>query len=183
MRTVRIVLTYPNKFQLHSWITAKRLGRPYSHAAIVSADEEDQSTLVVQASHGMVHAIDLDLFQKTHDFVKVFTIDLTQEQFQKGRSWVKKQLGKKYSFWGMIASTIPFLRKLRVGQDGDKSFICSEFTFRYLEEALGIDIIPTGRGFDDYVCPEVMEGVLTKMEEIQCLMGCNFKGHGPNKGK
>lgn len=182
MKTVRFVLTYPNEFQLHSWITAKRIGRPYSHAAIVMTEDDLNTTSVIQASHGMVHEIDVETFKQDYHFVKVFTIDLTPEQFIKGRIWIKKQLGKKYSFWGMIASTVSIFRKLGIGKDGDKSFICSEFTFRFLEEALGVDIIPTGRGFDDYVCPEVMEGVLVKMEEVQCLMGCNFSGHGP-KGK
>lgn len=181
MRTIRIVLTYPNKFQLHSWITALRLGRPYSHAAIVMTDDETKTSGIVQASHGMVHEMYIETFSSTHHFVKTFTLYLRPEQFVRGRTWMKKQLGKKYSFLGMISATVPLLRFLGLGKDGDKEFICSEFCFRFLEEALGIDIIPTGRGFDDYVDPEVLEGVLVKMEEHQTIMGLNFAGHGPKE--
>lgn len=177
MRTIRIVLTYPNKFQFHSWFTALRLGRHYSHAAIVMNDYETGTAGVIQASHGMVHEMFIETFRETHHFVKIFTIDLNEAQYLRGRTWLKKQLGKKYSIAGMLAATVPFLRKLKFGQDGDKEFICSEFCFRYLEESLGVEIIPTGRGFDDYVCPEVLEGVMVKMEEVQ--RHPLFKQHGP----
>jgi hypothetical protein len=164
MKTVRIALTTPNYFKVTSWITKLRLGRKYCHACVISQDNESGLYDVSQAAHGMVHEMDLDIFKEKNNLVKVYTLTMNDVQFSRGRTWMKKQRGKGYSILGCIASTFRILRKLGLGRDGDREFICSEFAFRYLEVAFGTEIRPAGRGSDDYVCPAVLEGVLAEIE-------------------
>lgn len=167
MKSVRIALTSPNYFKLTSWVTKTRMGTNYCHACVIAQDDRFDIYEVAQAAHGMVHEMDLTIWKEKNDVIKVYYLELSDEQYYRGIKWMKKQRGKGYSEMGAIASTVPFLRALGLGRDGDREFICSEFAFRFLEEAFGKEIIPTGRGFDDYVSPEVLEGVLSKLQETQ----------------
>jgi hypothetical protein len=164
LETVRVALTTKKKWKWNSELIKWRLGTTYSHACVILHDETLDLHDVYQASHGQVHSIDLEVFKEENDLVKVYHFDLDPDQFRRAHTWLKKQRGRKYSVIGAIASTFSFLRKLGLGKDGDREFICSEYAFRFLEVAFGTEIRAQGRKNDDYVDPLILEGVLAEWQ-------------------
>lgn len=171
MKSVRVALTSKKKKSLKSWLIQWRMGVNYSHACVITKDEQYDLYDVYQASYGQVHEVGLDVFKEENNLVKVFYLEMTEEQHHRGMMWLKKQRGRKYSFWGLIACTFQVLRKLKIGRDGDKEFICSEYAFRYLEVCFDVQL---SKKADDYITPSDLENLLSRAEEFQALGRSGF---------
>jgi hypothetical protein len=154
-----------NPFKLTSRIISWRIKRPYSHVAIVFFSPWLGIDLVIQASHGMVHIIPLKQMSRSNIVVKKFDLTMDQDQIARGIKWAVNMCGSGYSEMAAIASTFELMRNMGFGQNGDIEFICSEFSARFLEEALGYDLEHM-RSSEDYIDPALLEDMLTKMVEI-----------------
>ncbi len=164
MNRVSMIFTKSRKMtNLGSKVIAWRIGRPYSHVAIVFYSPWLGLDLVIQASHGMVHVIPFQNMSRDNMVVKKFDLNFTQEQIARGVRWAVQMCGCGYSEAGAIAATFPILRSLGMGMDGDDEFICSEFSARFLEEAIG-QSLEHMRGADDYIDPALLEDLIADLE-------------------
>lgn len=147
-----------NDLKPFSLITRWRLGRPYSHVAIVFHSPWLGMSMVIQASHGMVHIVPLEYMKRDNRVVASYKVPMTQEEIARGVRWAISMCGRGYSELGALACTVPMLRKLGMASDGDKEFICSEFAARFLEEAKGIQL--DHMRDDDHVDPAMIEDLI-----------------------
>jgi hypothetical protein len=161
-RVLTLLFTYPKKAYLPSKIIKARLGTDYSHVCGVVFTGPIGLFDLYEASHGNVHDIDLGEFLKKNKVIKTCRLTVDKEDLYKVIRYLKKQRGKDYSEWGAIASTVPFLRALGLGNNNDQSFMCSEYMARALEQIDAIDY--SGIRCDaDYVDPKSFERALQKM--------------------
>lgn len=153
------LFTTPVNFTLFSWIIKKRIGRDYCHVAIVpEIVDESGFKDVYQAAHGLVHAMESEYFYSLNRVVKTYQVNGTHERLVETLKFLKSNSGKYYSQAGAIACTFGLLRKLKIGFDGNKEFICSEYGMGALEKFLGKDIRPEIA--NDYVDPALFERIL-----------------------
>ena len=158
------LLTEPKEFTFFSWIIKKRIRRNYCHVAVIP-EIIDESGLkdVYQAAHGLVHAMESEYFFDLNKIVKVYQVKGTHEKLIETLKFLKSNSGKSYSQAGAIACTFWILRKLKIGLDGNKQFICSEYGMGALEKFLGKDIRPEMA--NDYVDPALFESILSGLNE------------------
>lgn len=161
---VTFVFTTPKKFSLGSWVIKKRLGTKYSHVAITVHDEFTDTCDTYQAARGFVHCINSLIFLQTHSIVNYWRIELNPIEASRGLKFLKQQTGKQYGVLTALVCTFKTLRKLKIGNDDDKRFICSELALRFLEEAKGLDYSYCKD--DDYVDPFDFENILESYARI-----------------
>lgn len=155
----QLMFTYPRKWRFFSWIISKRLKTNYSHVAIAVYVKPTDQWRVYQASHGSVHCIGKERFFKKNKLVIGKDISLDRNDFFKMIGFLDNQLGVGYSEIGAIASTIPYLRRLRWGVSGDNSFICSELAARAFEVGMNVDF-SLYRKHVDHIDPKTLEDFL-----------------------
>lgn len=114
----------------------------YSHVGIWKDD------LIYQASHGWVNVCYDETFLEENSIIDFYFIpdDLIDFEF------VKKQIGKKYSYLQLVKIAIKYLFGLKLKQNGDKRFICSEFVGKSLRLTW----------VDDYTNPKEVHEFLRK---------------------
>lgn len=153
------MFTTPADFKLPSEIIKWRLGTEYSHVAIATYSKFFDAWEVYQASHGFVHSGQLPNFLKINKVVKQYRFSVTSEENKKVISYLKSKTFLGYSEWGALASTVPCLRSVGMGNDGDAEFICSEYVCRAIEQIRGLDY-SKHRSSADYVDPKIFERIL-----------------------
>lgn len=158
--TIDYLFTYPRRFRLFSWIIKTVLGTKYSHVVTVVSSGPIETYDVYQASNGDCNMIELENFLEGNKIIKTRSIKLSREEYIKTIRFLKLQCGKKYSYIGAVASAFKPFRLLGLGDDGDKTFICSELSLRGLEEGLGVNI----QRHDDWVEPKIFESLLDELE-------------------
>lgn len=159
------IFTSPKKFKLFSWIIKTRIGKPYCHVAIVitpSCEDAGGLTEVYQAAHGLVHSMEMDYFLSINNVIKTCHVIGDRDRLVETIKFLKKNSGKNYSELGAIACTFWILRKLKIGIDGDKEFICSEYGMNALEVFLNMDIRPEIA--NDYITPAQFEAILDSLK-------------------
>lgn len=162
--SVEFLFTYPKKFKIVAWIIKTRIGREYDHVAVRVDTGPIGLYDIYQASHGSVNIIENENFQRENNILKTVKLEGDREAMLRVLRFLKKQTGKTYSVWGAIACTVRPLRMIGLGKDGDKSFICSEYGMRALEEFVGKKLYT---GLDaDYVDPEDFELFLEKFKTL-----------------
>lgn len=149
------LFTYPKKPKFFSWLIKFRLRTKYSHVAISS----NLTNSVYQASHGIVHKLDMVDFLRSNNVIFAKEMPMSSEEINRGLLFLEKQIGKLYSVFGALASTYKILRIFGIGKNGDKRFICSELAHRALEESLQKDL-SHAKINDDYVDPKLFEQIL-----------------------
>ena len=137
-----IIATYPKKFKIAAWLISKIDGCNYSHIAMV----DDTFELVYQASHGFVNVWHIDNFLEENNVVHIF------EWSQFNDTWIRHQLGKKYSIFQLVWIVIYKLTGMKFKSNGDSKFICSEFAGK----GMGITA-------DDYTTPKYIVNYLNRM--------------------
>lgn len=150
------LFTYPKKFRPTSWLIKTVLGTKYSHVVTVVNTGPIETYDVYQASHGDCNLVELENFLAKNHVIKSRSIKLTRDEYIRTIRFLKLQCGKKYSYIGAIASAFKPFRRLGLGNDGDKTFICSEYALRGLEEGLNRNI----QRNDDWVEPKLFEQLL-----------------------
>ena len=171
---IQIIFTYPTYwFRPFAWIIKKRLGTSYSHVAIVAEDPLTQVLEVHQSTAKNVGPMSLEFFRTKNRLIKQRTLELSETEFKKMMTFIRKNQGKGYSEAAAIASTFPLLRSLMIGKDGDHEFICSEFVVRALQSAgERLDFGHLRRAVD-YVDPLVFERILDtlcRVSDDRCLL-------------
>ena len=156
MREVVYLFSDKKKKYFFTSLIKLRIGQKYSHVAMLVEGR------VYQASLGGVNKVTLNDFLKENKIIKSALTSLSDKAYR----YMDKQLGKKYSVLGALASTFWILRKLGLGNNKDKSFICSEYAFRTHEEDHGHAVN------SDYVDPRDLEKLLSN-EGIKIKDGLN----------
>ena len=153
---VKVIFSRPKKWKLFSWLIRKRINKPYSHVAIAVYLKPLEIFDVYEAAYGDVHLIGEQKFKKRNTIVKEYDLFMDRMAFMSSLKYLKLQLEKSYSEMGAIASTFVFLRKLNIGNNNDKSFICSELAAKYLESTGMVNL----KSDADYITPDMFEEIL-----------------------
>jgi hypothetical protein len=161
---IKIIFTYPTKwFRPFAWIIKMRLGTSYSHVALMAKDSFTGIYEVHQATGNNVAPMELSYFLNYAKIIKTVELELSESEFHKMMTFIRTNQGKGYSQAAALASTIPLLRSLMIGKDGDHEFICSEFVVRCLQAAgQRMDFSHLRRSVD-YVDPLVFERILNTL--------------------
>lgn len=155
MRVAKICLSRPKEFKIGAWSIMKYQGqkwrdpRSYSHILVILEDE-DVEEIAYQASHGLVHTCDLEVFFKENVIVKTYTLPREALNVK----WMKKQLGKKYGYFQLIQIGIKFVLGIVSTGNGDKKFVCSE----YVGRALNLSWV------NDYTDPKQVDDYLSSIQ-------------------
>jgi hypothetical protein len=171
---IKIVFTYPTKwFRPFAWIIKMRLKTTYSHVAIIVTDPLTEVDEVFQADSRGVGPEELSNFLTHAKIIKTKELELSDSEFKKMMIFIRKNQGRGYSEAGAIAATIPLLRSIGIGMDGDHEFICSEFVVRSLQATGGrLDFRSVRRPFD-FVDPLLFERILDSLcrgTDDRCLL-------------
>ena len=124
-------------FKPFSWLIKWRIGRPYSHVAVAVYLKAIGDYKVYQASNGDVNTVMLQNFVKYTDVVYSVSKKMEKTPWLNAVRYMEMQTGKKYNLLGALASTLGWARKLNIGNDGDKSFFCSEYAYQAFQIASG----------------------------------------------
>ena len=134
---MRLIIGASRKTLLGSELIQWWIGTNYSHVYARWHLNAQNTDIVYQASHGMVHFCSLDRFTRENVVVKEFTLELTDEQFKKFSKKCIELAGEKYSFLELFQVIISDMSCGKI-QFGDQAgYICSELMCELLEE-LGI---------------------------------------------
>lgn len=134
--------------------------RNFSHAYILFIDEITDVEMVAQASHGYVNLVNYSIFCKHNVIVEEYEIECTDVEFKEIQKFINMNLGKPYSklqlFWIGIKKL--FNVELRIKEDKDSGFICSEWTSRICQIA-GIEVVCD----QDYITPSDLHEIIIKL--------------------
>lgn len=117
-----IATSKPKKWKIGAELIKFYQNTEFSHILIIDGD------LVYQASRGLVNCTHIDVFLQHNIIVDKFSVpsDLVDMTF------VKKQLGKKYSTYQILVLPIYRLFKFKYLGNNNAKFICSEFVGKAL---------------------------------------------------
>lgn len=140
---ITIITSAPNTWKVGAELIKFYQNTDFSHVAIIKDD------LVFQASHGYVNCTHIDIFLESNVIISKYevkdsAIDMT---------FVKKQLGRKYSTWQLIQIAVKYLTGIKITSRNNK-FICSEF----VGKALSLDWVndhTTPAEIDQYLRSQV----------------------------
>lgn len=105
----------------------------YSHVYVRLFDEEVKKWIVYEASYGDLHSIEFENLKEDNKICEEFEFDITEEQYIKIKDFCIQSLQKKYGFMTIVGILTKSLFGIKLGNDGDKTYICSEFGTRILE--------------------------------------------------
>jgi hypothetical protein len=119
-----IATSSPIKFKVGAELIKLYQKTQFSHVLIIKDD------LVFQASHGKVNCTHINIFLEENKIVNFYEIEDSAIDFD----FVKKQLGKKYSIKQIITIAAKFIFGIKhlYGDNGNSSFICSEYVGKAL---------------------------------------------------
>jgi hypothetical protein len=121
-----IATSSPIKFKIGAELIKWYQHTTFSHVLIIKDD------LVYQASHGFVNCMHIDNFK--HENIIIHQYEISDEAID--FEFVKKQLGKPYSYKQILNIATKFLLGIKLFSKNDNSqFICSE----YVGKALKLD--------------------------------------------
>jgi hypothetical protein len=131
--------------------------RDFSHVYIKYKDSLTDLNIISQASHGLVNEMLEDVFLEHNIIVKEYILDATQEQFISIITFLRKNLGKPYSFTQLFWIGLKKLLRLELNKhnNADNSFICSELAANVCK-IYGLDI----PGNLDYITPSDLNELL-----------------------
>lgn len=147
---ILVLLSTPKKFNPVSWLIKKFLGTSYSHASISFYDDCIDRQLVYEASHGEVHQIEFMNWQETNEIIYSFPLNKTDEEFNDLYRFCVDNCNKPYGSFTLLGILIK--EKLgfgKIGEDGNKKFICSELVAKALKLS-----------DNDYTTPKDLENLI-----------------------
>ena len=122
---MKVATSKPNTFKIGAEIEKLAQGTEFSHVLIVDGD------LVYQASHGLVNCMYIDNFLAENIIINEYEVPDSEVDM----IFVKKQLGKKYGYQELLSIAMNYLFGIKqfIRDDGNKTFICSEFVGKALK--------------------------------------------------
>lgn len=137
MRTLRIGFSTPKKFKLPSYAIRSYEKTKYSHVFIVMGKSEKLNfEKVFQASHGDVNCLTYDRFKEENKIFHEYSITIYDQTYFYIATWLWHQLQKPYS----IMQLVKIIFNIKMNQNKDSAFICTELAGRLLEEFLDVNI-------------------------------------------
>lgn len=112
--------------------------RDYSHVYIKFVDELTGDKLVFQASHGLVNIVAEEHFLKESIIVEEYEMSVTLDVYLSIRKKMNSLLGVSYGFtqlFNILLQKIFKSNDLKLIENGDEQFICSEIGYVILKEA------------------------------------------------
>lgn len=119
-----IATSSPKKWKIGAELIKFYQKTKFSHVLIIKGD------LVFQASHGTVNCMHLSEFLKDNKIIDRFYVNRSDVDLD----FVKKQLGKEYSFWQIFQIAFRYVTGIKITiNNGNQKFICSEYVGKALK--------------------------------------------------
>ena len=134
---MRLSLIYTErKGNLFSWCIKKVLKTKYSHVALQLSDIYGNH--VYQASVTGVNHISEKSFLQKNTIVYKKSITINEETYTKIKEFCLQMLGRSYSFLAILGIFVDLCLgvKNKIGKDGARTYICSEFAAHALKIAI-----------------------------------------------
>lgn len=141
MRPIKIGFSSPIKNMIGAELIQMWISRPYSHSFVQFTSRSLGISTVYQAAHGMVHFRELNNFTKDNKIVKEYSIDLTDEQYDKFMTLCMKLAGEPYGYkelFIIFIHDILFKVGIRLKSRDGVGYICSELVGSLCADILGI---------------------------------------------
>lgn len=126
---ITIAFSSPKKFYLSSKLIELCMGTNYSHVLIYWKAKSLDRHLVYQASHGSVHFIELNNFNKYNEIVKEYKLDISEELYTTLVQRCVDLAGEPYGFLELANIALHDLANyvgLKVDFGDGRGYICSE---------------------------------------------------------
>lgn len=138
MRSISIGFSCSNTWKIGSATLKWYMDTEYSHAYVRYKDNQDRD-IVFQAAHGTVHPILFENFIKENKVIQEFTIEFTNEEYEKLRTYCYEKMGEKYAYLDLIVIFAhDCLKKIGISFNDDVSgFVCSELAASILIDIKG----------------------------------------------
>lgn len=137
---------------------------PYSHVYIRLYDNEINKWIVYEASYGYLHAISFDNFKEHNNIFHEFDFDIDIDQYLKVKDFCIDSLQKRYGFLTILGILTKRYLGIKLGKDGDKTYICSEFGTRILEVTGVLDYKKLSKT-PDYMTPLDLYKITEKINQ------------------
>lgn len=144
------------KKTIFSWLIRLYQGTKYSHAYI--RIETNGHNLVLDATIKGVTIRNYEDFDKKNKIIKEKRLDSKYLNIEQLSSIVVPFLGKSYGYLTILGILFKNIGIKGIGQDGNKTFICSELVARVLERYIGLD-----HGKFDYMTPKHIEILMERL--------------------
>lgn len=112
--------------------------RSYSHVYIKYQDEFTGDMMVFQASHGTVHLVLESSFLNNSIVIEEYEMPVGKDVYFSMRKKMNRYLGLKYGFLQILNIMVQKLfrsKDIKLMENGEQQFICSELGFSILKEA------------------------------------------------
>jgi len=171
MKTIRIGFSTPKKFKLSSAMIRLYEKTKYSHVFIVMAGSNKLPfEKVFQASHGDVNCMTYEMFKEDNKIFAEYSISIDESTYYSVATWLWFQLQKPYS----IMQLVRIVFNVKIKQNNDSAFICSELAGRLLEQFIGVNISKAldYLGLNDI--KEILDDLALEDENINQVQGCKI---------
>lgn len=134
-------------------------GTSYSHVLFIFDDLIPGRSVVIQASHGKVHIVELQNFMKDNIITNSFFIGVDDRVYNRVIQYCVDNLQKPYGFFQLFEVILHKYLNVHFRSNGNKEFICSELIARALPEFFEAS---------DLVTPLDIEKKLIELKEHGC---------------
>jgi uncharacterized protein YycO len=134
MKPVELIFSY-KPYNFGSWLIRQHQEAPYSHTCIRFFSNYMEMELIYEANHSGVRILPYSTWQKESNVVTAIArFEVSEEMFRRKLQRAFYRLEKPYG----VSTLLGILMKgeLNIGLDGDRSFICSECAYDFLQEEL-----------------------------------------------
>ncbi len=146
MKSISIIFSKRNGFNLFSWLIMKALNTPFSHVAVLMKDDTTDREIIYQASSLSVNAITKENFLQEETIIAQYDFSVSDAIFKNGMCFAEDQLGKPYDIKAILGFAIQIILGLigikihnflaKPGQE----YVCSMFGAALAEKATNVDL-------------------------------------------
>lgn len=139
MRSVIIGVSASSSWKIGSAALKLYMGEKFSHVYIRYVDDQGRD-IVFQAAHGTVHPILFTHFIEENQVIKEFTVQFTEEEYQKLRTFYYDKMGERYAYLDLVLIFIyDALKSINIPIRDHKvpGYICSQLAATMLVEIKG----------------------------------------------
>lgn len=160
MRKLTVVFTKSKKkFPIGSWLIMLGTMKPYSHVALKFESRIFNSPTFYQASDGLVNYMSGTQFDKKHEIIVSYELEVEEEAYSKIREECHEEAGAPYGFMqniGIVLADIASWVGLKIKNPFKEGRNCSELLYVHVFSKLGYKELDP-----DLVKPHHIEQLLT----------------------
>lgn len=150
-------------YKLFSTAIQQAEKRNYSHVYIKHICPITKESIISQASHGLVNDMNESVFLEESVIVEEYEIRLTSDEYLNIMKFIKRNLGKKYSYKQIFLISLKKLFRIQRNENNkDQEFICSELGARIVELATETRIAN-----QDYVTPSDLNKLINTIDRFK----------------